>query len=86
MIVRTSSLGNNDGYRRRERTVKLVRSMHMVRKNTPTPPQCALLTSSLGSLVGVSDGTKLGSLEGAIDGYIHRDKKRTHENITKYKF
>ena len=60
--------------------------MNMVRKNTPTPPQCALLTSSLGSLVGVSDGTKLGSLEGATDGYIHRDDKYMHENIARYKW
>ena len=39
-----------------------------------------MLTSSLGSLVGVSDGTKLGSSEGATDGYIHRDDKYMHEN------
>ena len=68
---------------REKSEVGQINALHIVCKNTPTPPQCVLLTSSLGSLVGLTE--KLGSSEGAIDGYIHRDNKRTHENITKYK-
>ena len=54
--------------------------MHKARKNSPTLAQVALLTSSLGSLVGVSDGTKLGSPDGATDGYLYKDNKYMHEN------